>query len=139
MKKMIMLLIVIAAAFSVSAQETTYWTAYKTKFVRKYQWQQEWETVSTNYDVQISIAMTGNTLQINAERATVLVVDLDSKRKFNHDKLDVVNYQAFEVTKKRDCQVDFVLIRKTNELILGVTYDDEDTKYALHYFITKNQ
>lgn len=139
MKKIFMLLIIIAAAFSVSAQETVYWTAYRTQFVRKYKWQLEWETVSNRYNASINIAMTGNTLQINAERATVLVVDLDSKRKFNHNKLDVVNYQAFEVTKKRNCQVDFVLIKKTNELILGVTYDDEDTKYALHYFITKNQ
>lgn len=139
MKKIFMLLIIIAAAFSVSAQETVYWTAYRTQLVRKYKWQLEWETVSNHYDASINIAMTGNTLQVNAERASVLVIDTDTKRVIDNEKLEMVNYQAFEVVKKRNCQVDFVLIKKTNELILGVTYDDEDTKYALHYFITKNQ
>lgn len=139
MKKILMMLIIISAALSVSAQETVYWTAYKTKVVRKYKWQLEWETVSTNYDTDISIAMTGNTLQINAERATVLVIDLSTKRTVNHETLDVLNYQAFEVTKRRDCQVDFVVIKESNELILGVTYMDGEVKHALHYFIVKNQ
>ncbi len=133
-----MLLLIITAAFSASAQTTNYYTAYKTQILRKYRHDQNWTTISTRLDQDISIAITGSTMQINAERATTFIIDQESVRTVDTEKLYVLTYEAREINSGDNCTIDFVLLRKSGETILGVNYMDLETKIALHYFIRKN-
>lgn len=141
MKKIIMLLIIMAAAFSVTAQtkETIYFTAYKTEVKRKYKWQQEWETTGKNFNQRIAIALTGTTLSINADLATTFILDADSGQELETEKISAITFEAVEITNDRSCKIDIVQIKKTGEWILGVTYMGTEKSVAIHYFIVKNQ
>ena len=139
MKKIIMLLVIMTAAFTGFAQETTHhYTAYRTELYRKYKWQQDYVKVFTRHEQNIPISLTGNTLLINADKSSAFVIYGDSKQTLDNDKLDMVSYDGYEITDNRPCKVDFVLIKSTGDLILGITFLDEDTKIGLHYFIRKN-
>jgi hypothetical protein len=135
MKKIILLLCIVVSALSISAQETTYFNCYKTKIVRKYNWQLEWETIRVNTDVSIPLSLTGNTLQISAELATTFVIDFTSLQEVDDDRIKVLSYDAYEITKGKDCKVDFVRMKKTDVSIIGITYLNQSVKSGLHYFI----
>lgn len=136
MKKILMLLLIMAAAFTVTAQSATQYIAYKTEIVRKYKWQMDYETVRT-HETYIPITLTGTTLYINAENPTSFVLGA-SENTMDTERLAIITFKAYEFSRERNCTVDFVYMKKTKESIIGVNYSDEDgTKYALHYFIKK--
>ena len=139
MKKFIMLLLIItSAAFSLSAQETTYYTAYKTEIKRKYKWQLDWETIARNSNQNISIMITGSTISIAADAATTFIVDQSTEQEMDGDKISARIYDAVEVVNQKECRIEFVFIKKTKEVVIGVTYFGDDKNLALHYFIYKN-
>lgn len=139
MKKIIMLLLILSVAFVSTAQPTTnYYTAYKTQILRKYKYNQEWTKISDRPNQDISIAITGSTLQINAQLATTFIMDQESVRTLDTEELYVLTYDAREITTGDNCTIDFVVLRKSGETILGVNYMELETKVALHYFIRKN-
>ena len=139
MKKLTLFLIVMTAALTVSCQETTHhYTAYRTELYRKYKWQQEYVKIQSKNEQYIPISLTGNTLLINADKSSAFIIYGDSKQTLNNDKLEMVSYDGYEITDNRSCKVDFVLIKSTGDLILGITYLDQETKIGLHYFIYKN-
>lgn len=140
MKKMIIvLLLIMGAALSVLAQKSSsYYTAYKTEIRKKLQWQEEWEIVSVMKNVNISIAFTGNTLQINAERASVYMIDPASSNEFEDEEFKVISFTAYEITRKENCKVDFVKLKNTDQTVLSVTFLNGNTHIALHYFLVKD-
>lgn len=139
MKKLTLLLVIITAAFTGYAQETTHhYTAYRTELYRKYKWEQEYVKVYARHKQDIPISLTGNTLLINADKSSAFLIYGDSKQMLDNDKLEIVSYDAYEITDNRFCKVEFVLIKSTSDLILGITYLDQKTKIGLHYFIRKN-
>lgn len=137
MKKLTLFLIVMTAAITVSCQETSHYTAYRTQLFRKYKWQQEYSKIGGKHNEDIPVSLTGNTLIINSERSTAYVIFPDSKMSLDNEKLDMVSYDGFEMTSNRPCKVDFVLVKSSGEFILGITFLDEDTKISVHYFIRK--
>lgn len=144
MKKLFILLVIFITTLSLNAQGKTHrYASTKATIYEKYKSEKEWRKVAEHENTDIDIFLAEGYIGISSKTATTIRLVAESKKDVNgittgqtKQFYTGMRWDAYDMTKKVSCVVDIIHYVTTDDLVLGVIYNQEPL-IAIKYLITK--
>jgi hypothetical protein len=124
---------VLFAMFSFSQ---SYYTAYKTEIYRWDEIEKVFKLTKKNIDINISIVIEKESVNIQAESPTMFYVAENSKTEISGKGYAGYRYKSLELKNSKECMFDIIYFKETDQVMIGILYQDEGV--SLRYYVRKN-